>query len=179
MCILRDATTPLYLLSSLSISSASSPRTKRPVVSHREPSQPVGFIFCRVFFFFSCFLSFQRAGGQSPGTASSGWFHFLPCLLLLLLFPFLPTGRSSVTGNRLSRLISFSAVSSSSFSVSFPSNGPVVSHREPSQPVSFGRSLRRAFPPLPLKKEKEKTLNLFESVLSRTVTNLFDWAKVK
>jgi hypothetical protein len=76
-------------------------------------------------------------------------------------------------------LISFSAVSSSSFSVSFPSNGPVVSHREPSQPVSFGRSLRRAFPPLPLKKEKEKTLNLFESVLSRTVTNLFDWAKVK
>jgi hypothetical protein len=74
-------------------------------------------------------------------------------------------------------LVSLSAVSFSS--VSFPSNGPVVSCPKPSQPVSFARSLRRAFPPLPLKKEKKKTLNLLKPVLSGTVTNLFDWAKVK
>jgi hypothetical protein len=51
-------------------------------------------------------------------------------------------------------------------------------------PQTVSAGLIWPFPPqsLPaasIKKEKEKTLNLFEPVLSRTVTNLFDWAKVK
>jgi hypothetical protein len=86
-------------------------------------------------------------------------FMFSLLSLSRLLHPHVPSGRSSVTGNRLSRLVSLSAVSFSS--VSFPSNGPVVSCPKPSQPVSFGRSLRRAFPPLPLKKEKEKNTKSF------------------
>jgi hypothetical protein len=57
----------------------------------------------------------------------------------------------------------------------------VVSCPKPSQPVGLNLAVPSAEPSrrFQLKKEKEKTLNLFEPVLSGTVTNLFDWAKVK